>query len=594
LQASGNTLGGTKVALRDVVSGNGNQGVLIDDGASGNFVAGDYIGTDVTGANRLGNNNGGVVLLDAPANTIGGSASGAGDVISANGNDGVQVSSFNGGPGSLVALIQGNVIGLDASGIVGPGNGNNGVEVDYGAGTIIGGPASADRNVISGNQAGVYLQYAAVGVSVQGNYIGTDARGYKAIGNQFDGIVLGGSNNTVGGSASGAGNVISGNGRDGISDGPYSGSNGSNSIEGNVIGTGSTGTVPIPNRQDGVELAATGDVVGGTASAAGNVISGNAQFGLVLERNATAIAVQGNDIGTDRTGKLSLGNGSDGVHIQDAASVNTIGGSAPRAANVIAFNGGSGVAVTGGAVSDAILGNSIFANANQGIVLADNGNALQIAPVLSSAVRSGSAITVTGILSAYPQTTYRIQFFSNPTADPSGFGQGQVYLATKKVTTNSSGVASFSFTLNKSVAAGWVISTTATSPTGNTSAFSNDVTVTSASSASRGVVVPVGMVNTPASTATDLVLGALTSSSSDQDDVLTDLVIDRMPTRTRAVQSANPTSALGVPDRAKFRLRMGHHYGELDSCITPRPGWERQSEPSCIQQRFSDLRRIFL
>ncbi len=201
VQTSGNVLGGTKPAMRDVISGNNNQGVRIDDGASGNVVAGDYIGVAADGESGLGNNGGGVALYDAPANTIGGPWAGAGDVISGNGNDGVLVSSQVNGPGSLATVIQGNIIGLDANGIIALGNGNNGVEIDYGAGTLIGGTKPAYRNVISGNVAGVYLQNLAVGIAIQGNFIGTDARGYRAIGNQYDGVVLGGSDNTVGGTA---------------------------------------------------------------------------------------------------------------------------------------------------------------------------------------------------------------------------------------------------------------------------------------------------------------------------------------------------------------------------------------------------------
>ncbi len=107
--------------MRNVISGNNNQGVLLDDGASGNLVEGNYIGTDITGNNRLGNNGGGVVLYDAPQNTIGGSASGAGNLISGNGNDGIQVSSSDNGPGSLSTVIQGNMIGVNADGHPGPG-----------------------------------------------------------------------------------------------------------------------------------------------------------------------------------------------------------------------------------------------------------------------------------------------------------------------------------------------------------------------------------------------------------------------------------------------------------------------------------------
>ena len=530
VQTSGNMLGGTKPALRNVISGNNNPGILFDDGASGNLVAGNYIGTDITGSNRLGNNGGGVVLDDAPQNTIGG-GSGAGNLISGNGNDGVLVSSSDSGPGSLSTVIQGNIIGLDATGLVALGNSNNGVEVDFGSGTLIGGPTAALANVISGNQAGVYLQNSAIGVAIEGNNIGTDARGFKAIGNQYDGVLLSGAFNTVGGAASGDANVISGNGRDGISDGINGGSIGFNTIEANLIGTDSTGTVALANNQDGIELGTLGDIVGGTTAATRNVISGNSQNGLVIERSSTGIVVEGNDIGTDKTGKQPLGNGADGIQIQDNAFNNTIGGTAVKAGNIIAYNGQTGVAVTANAISNPILTNAIFANGNQGIVLSGNGDDLQVAPVLSSAVRSGSSLSVQGTLTASPDTSYQIQLFANAAADPSGFGQGQTYLATKTMTTNGSGVATFTFTIKPALAAGEVVSATATSPSNNTSAFSADVTVTSvaATTTVKSTVVAAPAALAPSVAPVVPLLAALPPYSSTPDDsVVTALAVDQV------------------------------------------------------------------
>ncbi len=404
------------------------------------------------------------------------------------------------------------------------------MEVVRGSGTLIGGPKAADANVISGNIAGVYLQDTAFNIAIEGNFIGTDPRGYKAIGNTFDGVFLGGNHNTVGGTASGDGNVISGNGRDGVSDGVYGGSVGNNTIEGNLIGTDSTGTVAIPNGNDGIELATTGDVVGGTTAATRNVISGNDQYGLVLEYSATNIVVEGNDIGTDKTGTQALANGSGGVLIEGNATSNTIGGTAASDGNTIAFNGGTGVAVTGSAVSDSILTNSIFSNADQGIVLSGDGNDLQVAPVLTSAVSSSTSTVVAGTLTASPDTTYTLQFFSNPAADPSGSGQGETYLLTKSVTTNAAGVASFSVTIKAAVKAGDVISATATSPAGNTSAFSNDATVSGKSSSSaRAAAVAMAVAGNPTPVPADLVLGALTWPSDTQDDtVLTELAVEQV------------------------------------------------------------------
>ena len=72
--ASGNTIGGTTAAARNIISANAYSGVEIDD-ANDNLVEGDFIGTDVTGTVALGNNSvdvefaGGVLLYLAPPAT---------------------------------------------------------------------------------------------------------------------------------------------------------------------------------------------------------------------------------------------------------------------------------------------------------------------------------------------------------------------------------------------------------------------------------------------------------------------------------------------------------------------------------------------
>src|SRR5262249_41923389 len=157
---------------------------------------------------------------------------------------------------------------------------------------------------------------------------------------------------------------------------------------------------------------------------------------------------------------------------------------------------------------------------------------LQPAPVLASAVNSKSGTVVQGTLTASPSTTYVLQFFANPTADPSGFGQGGTFLLTNFVTTNSSGVAAFSVTIKATVAAGQVISATATSPAGNPSAFSNDVTVTTAPAPAKAAVVG-SMASVPMSTPVDVVLGALSSWDAQGDSALTDLAVDQVQTKNR-------------------------------------------------------------
>jgi titin len=110
--ATANTVGGTVVAARDVISGNHDEGVLLE-GASKNVVEGDYIGTDVYGTASLRNFGNGITLeAGATANTIGGTAAAARDVVSGNSRDGLVIT----GAGTSSNVIEGDYIGLSASG----------------------------------------------------------------------------------------------------------------------------------------------------------------------------------------------------------------------------------------------------------------------------------------------------------------------------------------------------------------------------------------------------------------------------------------------------------------------------------------------
>ncbi len=183
--------------------------------------------------------------------------------------------------------------------------------------------------------------------------------------------------------------------------------------------------------------------------------------------------------GPPRTARVRSGNGQDGVHIQDNANNNTIGGTVAGAGNVIDFNGGAGVAVTDNAQYNPILTNSIYGNGDLGINLSGNGNQNLQPPALSSAVSKSGTTTIAGSLTGFAASSvYLLQFFSNKTEDASGFGEGQKYLGSLQVTTDSSGSASFSVVLNMSVPKGYFVSATATDPSNDTSGFAADVTVT--------------------------------------------------------------------------------------------------------------------
>ena len=150
--STGNTIGGTNSADRNVISGNRQRGILIEESAaSGNQVLGNFIGTNAAGTAALTNQQIGVYLWNTPNNVIGGTAAGAGNVISGNTWHGV----YAWGANATGNLIQGNTIGLDVNRAVAIPNGDSltrsGIEISSAPGNTIGGTAAGAGNVIAGN-----------------------------------------------------------------------------------------------------------------------------------------------------------------------------------------------------------------------------------------------------------------------------------------------------------------------------------------------------------------------------------------------------------------------------------------------------------
>ena len=160
----------------------------------GTVIRGNIIGLDATGASRMANEFEGIWVTNVARDTIiGGAAPGEGNVISGNKLFGVSVDGAQG------TVLQGNIIGLDASGRKGIAN-RFGITVQFGAhGTLIGGAADGERNVIAGNNTGILVQHTGTeGNAIRGNYIGTDIDGARGIPNTVDILFLaGGSENVV-------------------------------------------------------------------------------------------------------------------------------------------------------------------------------------------------------------------------------------------------------------------------------------------------------------------------------------------------------------------------------------------------------------
>ena len=284
----------------------------------------------------------------------------------------------------------GNIIGVDATGLHGRSNGDDGITIINGAGSnVIGGSVPGAGNLISGNgDRGITIEgLGSDDNRVLGNTIGTDATGMKPLANPGGGIVImaGASNNVVGGDTPGARNLISGN-DDGHAETDEAGvyiqnaSTAGNRISGNYVGVDATGAGSLGNGDSGIVMAsgAHDTVIGGETPAAANVIGGNGGHGIVLQQAGTAgNRIIGNTIGTDVTGAAPLLNHDTGIFIGFSASNNVVGGEEPGARNLI--NGGvllqntgtSGNRVLGNYIGTDVTGGRAAGNHGDGVGLLD-------------------------------------------------------------------------------------------------------------------------------------------------------------------------------------------------------------------------------
>ena len=477
LGASGNTIGGSSPADRNIISGNNQSGILIDGaGTDTNTVSGNYIGVNAAGGASLANSLDGIRISGGACNNrIGGDTDTKRNVVSGNAQSGIRLE----GAATDSNLIQGNYIGLTSSGMGGMGGQDYGIHLLNGTNhNIIGGGSPGEGNVISGNgDHGIFLSGAHYNY-FSGNFIGTDPSGQTARGN-YNGILLTGStNNMIGEDSPGLGNVISGNtfGINLMAD--------SNTIRGNIIGLAADGITPLSNHT-GINLMGSHNTIGGTLPAHRNIISGNLQRGIQIAGggvDATDNVVSGNYIGTDAGGRIAVGNHT-GIFLGPRAATNMIGGDVPGAGNlisgnqfvgiwleggpdicrfytikgnyigtdylglnplgnlddgiyfgpvaqsnfvgpdnIIAFNGGDGVQVdTPTATGNLIARNRIFTNGGLGIRLSNGGNSAIPAPAIQSTT-FGSSSSIRVAVLACPGCG--VQVFNSRVPD----GEGEVYL----------------------------------------------------------------------------------------------------------------------------------------------------------------------
>jgi hypothetical protein len=489
------------------------------------------------GASPNTDNNGdnAAILIELDGSTIGsGGGTLPGGITITAGNStirGLSIHSFS-GDGIFLSqtgsnTIEGNFIGTNAAGTQRLGN-NNGIAMSFSSTNLIGGLTASARNVISGNGGdGIFITTNSSSNKIQGNFIGTNAAGTAALANK-DGMFLSGNgNNTIGGNTFFARNVISGN----------SGSAGlliqssSNIVQGNYIGTDVSGTLAIGNHFGIWINFASNNSIGGTVDAERNIISGNQSHGILLTSDlSTTNRISNNYIGTDLNGGLPLGNQGAGISVTDAGRNSSISPTGSGAGNTIAFNKGNGVEVLGPpSTGISVRRNAIYSNGGLGIDLNGDGvtpndpgdgdpggNNSQNFPVITSVVSSGPNTTIQGTLNSTPNTSFVIDYYSNKSCDPSGYGEGETYISSRGVTTDANGNANFSSTIPIIIPTGNPVTATASTSgsIASTSEFSQCTVTTGAQVPNisiNDVIISEGNTGT-----TDAVFTVSLSSSSTQ------------------------------------------------------------------------------
>ncbi|HSZ55212.1 MAG TPA: hypothetical protein VK797_06095 [Tepidisphaeraceae bacterium] len=448
-------------AERNIISANGvgmqYPGVQIaDPGTNNNIVAGNYIGTDLTGTLPLGNGGVGVLINNgAQSNRVGVSSAdtdpaGERNIISANGAGvnfpGVDLSDSN----TNDNIVAGNFIGTDVNGTHPLGNGGQGVLIQNGAQSnrvgVNGADANAasEKNVISDN--GFPNFWPAVEITdsgtnqnvLAGNYIGTDVTGTVAMGNEGVGVMvhLGAADNRIGTNGDGVGdalerNVIANSGYQGmyIADPGTTG----NIVAGNYIGAGANGAA-MGNDNNGIWI---------DNGAAGN-----------------RVGTSGTDVDAAGEGNLIIANGYSGILLTDPTSGTNHTNDNEIRGNSIHNNGAGYMGIN--------LGGDF--NLNHGTATELGPNNFQNYPVLLSGA-AGAQTVVSGNFTASTGATYTLDFYANTTADSPFDGTGDQWLGSMTVNTGATGTVSFTATVGTASSGQW-ITATATDGSGNTSEFS--------------------------------------------------------------------------------------------------------------------------
>ncbi len=239
--------------------------------------------------------------------------------------------------------VSGCHVGVGRYGLAARRNGQSDIRLRGSHANTIGGPAPADRNVLSGSadSSGMAL-FGSHGNKIVGNYFGVKRDGSGAFGDMEDGLDLEDSRaNAIGGTSVGSGNIFGGVRNHALN---LRGNCRRNEIRGNYFGLAPDGdtVLSIGANCIGLENGAKSNTIGGTSIAARNVFAGDARWAVSFRDAGTqGNKVKGNYFGTNATGtrKRAL---RAGVGVLTGAGRQVIGGATARAGNYFCCTSGPG------------------------------------------------------------------------------------------------------------------------------------------------------------------------------------------------------------------------------------------------------------
>ena len=374
-------IGNGLVGGGNVISGNSQSGMYIQSSLNLS-VQGNYIGTDYTGTLKIGNSQNGIAVFSGSNNLlIGGAIAGQGNVVSANGQNGVYLES------SLAPSFYGNRIGLNNLGTDTLPNRQSGIFINVNSNNaIIGGSTALQRNIVSGNlNSGISISQSTSPI-LYGNIVGSDITGTINFGNAQSGITINNVSNNpiIGGAAVGQGNLISGNYQTGLSIdncvAPI--------IKGNIVGLTATANTILPNNFSGIYITnSSSPVIGGTGATERNIVSGNKQSGMVVISCATP-TILGNYVGVDITGSVNLGNTQQGIDVELLNGA-VIGNGTLAGMNIVSGNGFNGMNINA-ATNTTIRGNIVGTTITGLIGIGNSQNGINIVNVSSNPIVGGA------------------------------------------------------------------------------------------------------------------------------------------------------------------------------------------------------------